>query len=240
MKIKLLSLVSIITFTLSCLQSCEQKKSEKTNLNGKNSEGDRIPISFKSQLRPNENIVVGKTYADTVRYLKFRNNKNAGVLVVKKNKDSVLLIYNQGDPNFSVNDQLEIKWKIYRIKSAENIDLANYREILVSVKNISKSVSVKDFTKAKKQSFVISCGGGCAMTYNVKNIEQINEVSIKVKFQVQMYIDENPTETYEETYIFNYGNINTIINAKTNENIRDNFSENGIQYFEEFGAKLMR
>ena len=95
----------------------------------------------------------------------------------------------------------------------------------------------------KKQSIVVSCGSGCAMTYNVKDIKEINSASIKVTFDVDMYIDEKLTGNYPETYIFIYGNINTIqrVNDKgKNENIKDTFTVSGIKSFEEFGKKLMQ
>ena len=101
----------------------------------------------------------------------------------------------------------------------------------------------RDFSKMKKQSIVVSCGSGCAMTYNVKDIKEINSASIKVTFDVDMYLDEKLTENYPETYIFIYGNINTIqrVNDKgKNENIKDTFTVSGIKSFEDFGKKLIQ
>ncbi|WP_271784927.1 hypothetical protein [Aquimarina algiphila] len=53
----------------------------------------------------------------------------------------------------------------------------------------------------ESDSFVISCGSGCAMTYYEDSIIPGN-LSNEVKFRVEMYIDEVLTEEYFETYIF--------------------------------------
>ena len=100
----------------------------------------------------------------------------------------------------------------------------------------------RDFSKIKSQSLVISCGSGCAMTYNVKDIKEINSASIEVTFDVDMYLDEKLTENYPETYIFNYGNINTIQRVNDtgkNENIKDTFTPSALRTFQEFGKKLV-
>ncbi|REC61966.1 hypothetical protein DRF65_13140 [Chryseobacterium pennae] len=54
-----------------------------------------------------------------------------------------------------------------------------------------------------KLSLVLSCGSGCAMTYNATKITQTG-LNIKVIFTVDMYIDEVISDTYDEAYIFSY------------------------------------
>lgn len=95
----------------------------------------------------------------------------------------------------------------------------------------------------KSRNFVISCGTGWAMTHIVKEIKKIDQVSIEVTFEVKTYIDEEQTETFDETYIFVYGNINTIQHISTNgksENIEEIFSESALRSFKEFGEKLFQ
>ncbi|MFN0254153.1 hypothetical protein [Pedobacter ureilyticus] len=101
----------------------------------------------------------------------------------------------------------------------------------------------RDFSKMKNQSLVISCGSGCAMTYNVKAIKEINSASIKVTFEVDLYENQKLTENYPETYIFHYGNINTIERVNDtgkNENIADTFMPAALETFREFGKKLIQ
>lgn len=57
------------------------------------------------------------------------------------------------------------------------------------------SDSIRDF------SFVVSCGSGCALTYNFNKIER-NEKSITIKFKVEMYVNEETIDVYYETYRF--------------------------------------
>jgi hypothetical protein len=44
-------------------------------------------------------------------------------------------------------------------------------------------------------SFVLSCGSGCAMTYNTESITG-NLPEMKVTFNVDMYVDEKLSDTY--------------------------------------------
>lgn len=102
--------------------------------------------------------------------------------------------------------------------------------------------SKKDLTKSKSKSFVISCGGGCAMTYNVKNIDQTSSTLIKVTFEVDTYIDEEPSETFDETYIFSYNNdhqIEKITRENERENVLDNLIGAAQQTFKDFAAELI-
>ncbi|KAA5534716.1 hypothetical protein F0919_08870 [Taibaiella lutea] len=90
--------------------------------------------------------------------------------------------------------------------------------------------------------FVISCGGGCAMTYHVKSIETISPATIKVIFEVEQYIDEAVSETFDEAYVFHYGNINTIerlIPGGKHENISEILMPDAQQSFKDFASRLI-
>lgn len=50
-------------------------------------------------------------------------------------------------------------------------------------------------------SFVLGCGSGCALTYNVSEIEQ-NEKFVTIEFKVEMYINEKVTDEYFDAYRF--------------------------------------
>jgi hypothetical protein len=60
-----------------------------------------------------------------------------------------------------------------------------------------------------KESIVVSCGSGCALSYSPKSIKQIDN-TIKVIFAVKMYEDDVVTDTYDETYTFKYNNSNKL------------------------------
>lgn len=66
---------------------------------------------------------------------------------------------------------------------------------------IEYSEQVDSKQQNKKKSFVLSCGSGCAMTYNEENTIS-SRTSYIVKFKVVMYIDEVVADEYMETYIF--------------------------------------
>lgn len=118
------------------------------------------------------------------------------------------------------------------------------KEIIAYQNQIAKNTSgaKKDFTKLKSKSFVISCGGGCAMTYDVKKISQTNALVIRVTFKVAMYIDQEPSETFEEIYIFSYHNdhkIEKITRENEKENILENLTGGAQQTFKGFAEELI-
>lgn len=92
------------------------------------------------------------------------------------------------------------------------------------------------------RSFVISCGSGCSMTYDTENIININPSSKKVKFKVDMYVDERLSDTYYETYIFSYdesNKINKIQQEGKNENILETLMPEAQKSFKDFGNELI-
>lgn len=126
-------------------------------------------------------------------------------------------------------------------------------------KNISRdnSNNLKDTSKIKKSeillpineakeetdnSFVISCGSGCAMTYTPNDI--FSKVStIKVKFKVDMYLNEKLSDTYYEVYIFKYDNLNNIVKIQLegkNENILENLLPDAQESFKKFSIDLIK
>ncbi len=60
-------------------------------------------------------------------------------------------------------------------------------------------------------SFVLSCGSGCAMTYTAEKVQR-NLPRITVTFKVEMFLDEQLSDTYYETYVFSYTPVGRITN----------------------------
>lgn len=234
----------LILILFLSLQACE-KKTE--NLSKENSTQKKIDVKkdstkFKSLLRTNETIELGKIYTDTVNFLDFMDYTGDYLFVVKKSSDTIHLIFNKDDPKFTRGSKLEIKWKMDSMRPAGDPEFLDYREFLVSAKKIKSNISKRDFSKVKNQSFVISCGTGCAMTHNVKDIKQINPSTIKVTFEVDMYMDEELSETFEENYTFYYDssdNLKKITREGDKENALEFFIGGAKQSFEEFAMRLV-
>ena len=110
---------------------------------------------------------------------------------------SVLLVF------FSVLTYVFITgWERGREPKRADFEMYENQKLEDSIKSVTtekakNTTSENDFSEIKNQSFVISCGTGCAMTHNVKEIKKINQTSIEVKFEVEMYINEEVTETDE-------------------------------------------
>ncbi len=75
--------------------------------------------------------------------------------------------------------------------------------------------------KYQTNSFVVSCGSGCAMTYIVKKIIK-EKAGYTVIFGVDMYINERLSDQYDETYSFIFDRnhkINKIVSEDTQQNV---------------------
>ncbi|WP_175621197.1 hypothetical protein [Chryseobacterium schmidteae] len=122
---------------------------------------------------------------------------------------------------------------------------SNTSEIInINVKDSVKtqnSTKVNDNSKELSDSFVISCGFGCAMTYNLKNVKDLGNIK-EVRFEVETYIDEVLSETNDETYLFYYNRSNQIEKIQhkgEKENILENLLPNTVESFKNFADKLV-
>ena len=93
----------------------------------------------------------------------------------------------------------------------------------------------------KEKSFVVSCGGGCAMTYTATKIDKYG-LCFKVRFNVEMYIDQVSSDAYDEEYSFFYNKSNKVdkIQDGQNKNILAELPNSARMSFIEFGENLIR
>ena len=92
------------------------------------------------------------------------------------------------------------------------------------------------------KSFVLSCGSGCAMTYSAAEITKDSQ-HIKVKFNVDQYIDEVLTETFKDDFIFSYdasNRLQKIMRKGENEDFLESQSRNSEESFRKFGDDVMK
>ena len=122
---------------------------------------------------------------------------------------------------------------------------SNTSEIInINVKDSVKtqnSTKVNDNSKELSDSFVISCGSGCAMTYNLKNVKDLGNIK-EVKFEIETYIDDVLSETNDETYLFYYNRSNQIEKIQhkgEKENILENLLPSAVESFKNFAGKLV-
>ncbi|MDR2238597.1 MAG: hypothetical protein LBE92_20905 [Chryseobacterium sp.] len=125
-------------------------------------------------------------------------------------------------------------------KKASN---AQNRDLLDTVKTKKIEMPETNYLESLQyKSFVVSCGGGCAMTYIANNVEKENSV-FKVKFTVEMYTNEQLSDTYNETYLFFYDQspkINKIILKGTKNNALETLPNGARRSFIEFSENLIK
>ncbi len=97
-------------------------------------------------------------------------------------------------------------------------------------------------TSADLPSFVLSCGSGCAMTYTADSIWG-HLPDIKVKFNVEMFVDEQLTDTYNEIYVFSYDSshkISAVHPEGNKDDVLKTLMPNAQQSFREFANELAK
>jgi len=126
------------------------QKTEKTVSSDTLQESEKVSLrqDYKSKLRSNEKIELGKVYTDTVTYIDYNDDYDHRVFYVEKNKKKIGLVYtNDSVRNFVQGDQYEINWKVDKLINAGDPELLDFSEFLISFKKI-KAFKLTD-TKTK-------------------------------------------------------------------------------------------
>ncbi|WP_155845733.1 hypothetical protein [Chryseobacterium gregarium] len=180
---------------LFALQSCEKKTENlnKENSTYKKNELKKVIDTFKSPLRPNENIQLEKIFLDTVQFVNFNDNGDDRQFIVKKNKDTVRLIYNNDDPKFIRGDELEIKWKMDSLRPAGDPEYLDYSEYLISAKVI-KPLKLAD----KKVKFLWR-----KFQYDKELSTDINTIILNKNYIKSISDPEKAALAYAATFIGN-------------------------------------
>jgi hypothetical protein len=99
--------------------------------------------------------------------------------------------------------------------------------------------AVNYLEKIPVRSFVLSCGSGCAMTYTAKEIEK-EESAFRVKFDIQMYVDEVESDSFEETYEFHFkdNELDKIVKEGEKGDFLQTQMPESQRSFKEFGKQL--
>lgn len=107
----------------------------------KETEENTIPKSFKSRLRPNEQLELGTIYTDTVTYVDFNNIDYDEVLFsVNKNDDTIVLISEDTwEGKYFKEQEIIINWKIDSIRPVGDPEYLDFKEFLVSSTKVKTS-----------------------------------------------------------------------------------------------------
>ena len=94
---------------------------------------------FTSTIRPNEAILLKKTYIDTIQFQSYNDDGDYKLLFGKKNNQDVILIYNydwelEDKYNFNPDDLIEITWKMDSIWIAGDGETLDFEETIIEVR----------------------------------------------------------------------------------------------------------
>lgn len=103
---------------------------------------------FISTIRPNEAILLNKTYTDTIEFLYHDDDYDYKMLFGKKNQHEVSFVYDwdwntDKKYNFNSGDILEITWKMDSLYIAGDCETLDFKERVVEAKAIKKNNSVR-------------------------------------------------------------------------------------------------
>lgn len=187
----------LLLATFSCLQSCKDKvqKTSKTEINHKANpvRKNKIPDFFKSDLRPDKIPELGKIYTDTVQYVNFSDEGDDYLFIVKKNTDTIALIYNKDEVDFVRGNIIEIKWKMDSMRYAGDPEFLNFTEILVSAKTL-KTLQLVD----KKIKFLWR-----ETKYNKNLKTDINSIVLNENYIKTISDPEKAALAYVATFVGN-------------------------------------
>ncbi|MEZ4838005.1 hypothetical protein [Flavobacterium sp.] len=98
---------------------------------------------FTSTIRPNEAILLNKTYKDTIQFNSYNDDGDYRLLFGKKDFQEVILIHNfdweqEKKYNFSENETLQITWKMDSIWIAGDGETLDFKETIIDAKRIKK------------------------------------------------------------------------------------------------------
>lgn len=125
--------------------------------------------------------------------------------------------------------------KIFEPIGGDLISLEKWRTLNIKVKPLT-------LANWPYKSFVISCGSGCAMTYSAIKIKR-NQSIIKVKFNVDQYIDEQLTDSFQDDFTFTYNvtnHLKNIIREGESEDFLETQSAGSQESFKKFAVDLIK
>lgn len=171
MKNKISILIVLLSFGfIACNDSVKSKKEDTntqdiidtTKLENIRIEDVRVEevsqtkTKFSSNIRPNDPIVLNRTYTDTIAFLSYNDDYDYRMIEGKKNEKFVALIYNwdwQNNEkyNFKNGGFLKVEWKLDSIYSAGDGETLEFAERAIEVERIiSKNNPVKFLWRADK------------------------------------------------------------------------------------------
>ncbi|WP_051435832.1 hypothetical protein [Tenacibaculum sp. 47A_GOM-205m] len=150
--------------------------------------------SFKSRLRPDEQLELKTIYNDTVTFLSYDDNYDYWYFLAKKNKDTVQIMYYDIPINELVKgDTISIKWELKILQEAGDEDITYLKPYLVSFNKISSSISDNNSIKILWRDTV----------YDEELKTDINTIVLNKEYQKNITQPERVALGYVATFVGN-------------------------------------
>ena len=111
-------------------------------------EFNKVKDVFTSTIRPNEAIVLNKTYKDTIQFSSYNDDGDYNLLFGKKDYQEVILTYNydwekDNKYHFIEDEFIQITWKMDSIWQAGDSETLDFKETIIDAKRIAKDEFVQ-------------------------------------------------------------------------------------------------
>lgn len=196
MKSKLLILLLLSNLVFIACNS--NAKKEDAILAKENAIGKKDTVNVK----PNEAILLNKTYIDTIEFLNYNDDYDYQMLIGKKNQHKVAFVYDwdwntNKKYNFNSGDILEITWKMDSLHI--DCETKDVRERALDVKTIKKNNSVRFLWRENR--------------YNEEAKQEISTLIIDESFCKTISKQEKAALGYVATFIGNECDWDGAVNA---------------------------
>lgn len=94
--------------------------------------------------------------------------------------------------------------KDYPSNKQVNDVVKDYNDSLSTIK-LNKDIKLNKLDSTS-YSFVLSCGSGCALTYDLVKNQKLNDDLLELVFHITMYTNDEVVDNYVETYRIKYSN----------------------------------
>lgn len=91
-------------------------------------------------------------------------------------------------------------------QSKENFDSLNTTKSVLETDSNYEKINNSKKVDSTPYSFVLSCGSGCALTYDLRDKRQLNSEQLELTFNITMYVNEQIADEYSESYIIKHSN----------------------------------
>jgi hypothetical protein len=159
---------AVIILSAAALLSCNQATKKQAETNEQATATDTL---YSSPIRPNEKLLIGKMYTDTVEYIDYNADYDYAYFIVQRNKEQFMLYDGCSEgttPDMYRGDLIKIQWQMDSSWVAGNGDrmgIVEFAKKITKTKDGNVALFRKKYTKPLKYT--------CTEDYSKSYLDEI-------------------------------------------------------------------